>query len=178
MDSKKISKLLSLILRHNPEKIGIVLDENGWTDCAALIEAAGKKGLKFNRSTLDEVVRRNDKQRFALSPDGLQIRANQGHSIAVDLALDPQTPPELLYHGTVERFLTAIAEEGLKKGSRNHVHLSPNLVTATKVGERRGQPMILKVRAAEMAAAGHDFWLSNNGVWLADTVPPEFIDFP
>jgi putative RNA 2'-phosphotransferase len=178
MDLTRISKFLSLVLRHEPEKIGITLDENGWTDCQALVEAAGRHGKHFDQAILLKVVRSSDKQRFALSEDGHRIRANQGHSVKVDLALEAQTPPEHLYHGTVARFLDAIRETGLQKGERHHVHLSPELVTATKVGERRGQPIILTIRAAEMSAAGYPYYLSANGVWLTDAVPPEFIDFP
>jgi putative RNA 2'-phosphotransferase len=178
MDPKRISKFLSLVLRHEPGKIGIILDAQGWTDCDELIAAAARHGLRFDRATLLEIVRTNDKQRFALSDDGTRIRANQGHSVAVDLALVPEPPPETLFHGTVEKFLASIRLEGLRKGERHHVHLSPDLVTATKVGQRRGKPVILRIRAAEMAKAGHEFFLSENGVWLTDTVPPEFIDFP
>ena len=174
----EISKFLSLVLRHEPGKIGIILDENGWTDCEQLIKAAGRRGKKFSYETLVEIVRSSDKQRFALSEDGKRIRANQGHSVKVDLALEPKTPPEFLYHGTVAKFIESIRGSGLHKGERHHVHLSPDLKTATKVGERRGKPVILTIRAAEMSAAGHPFYVSANGVWLTDVVPPEFIDFP
>lgn len=178
MNNKDISKFLSLVLRHEPGKIGIALDEQGWTDCRELIEAAGRRGKKFSYETLLEVVRTNDKQRFALSEDGKRIRANQGHSVSVDLALVPGDPPEFLYHGTVAKFLDAIRAEGLRKGERHHVHLSPDLTTAMRVGERRGAPVILSVRSDEMAAAGYLFFRSENGVWLTDAVPPLFIDFP
>jgi putative RNA 2'-phosphotransferase len=178
MDHKRISKFLSLVLRHEPEKIGIVLDEHGWTDCHELIQAAARHRVRFDRATLLEIVRTNDKQRFALSEDGTRIRANQGHSVKVDLALTPQQPPETLYHGTVEKFIDAIRSTGLQKGERHHVHLSPDLITATKVGQRRGKPVILTIRAAAMTDAGHPFFISDNGVWLTDTVPPEFIEFP
>lgn len=178
MDIKSISKFLSLVLRHEPGKIGITLDENGWTDCGTLIEAAARNGRKFSRAQLLEVVTTNDKQRFSFSDDGLRIRANQCHSVKVDLALEPQAPPGVLHHGTVAKFIDAIRSGGLQKGERNHVHLSRDMLTATKVGERRGQPVILSIRAAEMAASGHAFYLSANGVWLTDAVPPEFIDFP
>ena len=178
MDYNRISKFLSLVLRHEPEKIGIVLDEHGWTDCHELIQAAARHGVQFDHATLLEIVRASDKQRFALSEDGTRIRANQGHSVKVDLALTPQPPPESLYHGTVEKFIAAIRSTGLHKGERHHVHLSPDLTTATKVGERRGKPVILTIRAAAMANAGHPFFLSDNGVWLTDAVPPEFIEFP
>jgi putative RNA 2'-phosphotransferase len=174
----EISKFLSLVLRHEPGKIGITLDENGWTDCEQLIQAAGRRGKTFSYETLVEIVRDSDKQRFALSEDGKRIRANQGHSVKVDLALEPQAPPEFLYHGTVPKFIESIRRTGLHKGERHHVHLSPNLLTATKVGERRGEAVILTIRAAEMSAAGHPFYVSENGVWLTDAVPPEFIDFP
>ncbi len=178
MNRQRLSKFLSLVLRHEPEKIDITLDESGWTDCRDLIEAAKRHGTCFDHAMLLEVVRTSDKQRFALSNDGRRIRANQGHSVKVDLALETQVPPELLYHGTVERFLDAIRTSGLQKGERHHVHLSADLATASKVGERRGRPIILAVRAAEMSRAGHSFYLSANGVWLTDAVPPEFIDFP
>jgi len=178
MDLKRVSKFLSLVLRHEPGKIGITLDENGWTGCQELIEAAGRHGKHFDHAMLLKVVRENDKQRFSISADGTRIRANQGHSVQVDLGLEARIPPRFLYHGTVAKFLEAIHAGGLQKGERHHVHLSSNLVTATKVGERRGQPVILTIRAAEMSAAGHPFYLSANGVWLADAVPPEFIDFP
>ena len=128
--------------------------------------------------TLVEVVRTSDKQRFGLSEDGKRIRANQGHSVKVDLGLQPQTPPELLYHGTVPGFIESIRATGLRRGARHDVHLSPDLVTATKVGQRRGEPVIRTVRAAAMSAAGHPFYVSENGVWLTDAVPPAFIDFP
>lgn len=178
MSHKDISKFVSLVLRHEPEKIGITLDENGWTDCHTLIEAAGRRGKRFDHDMLVKIVRDNDKQRFALSEDGRRIRANQGHSVPVDLALQPQTPPEFLYHGTVPKFLESIRSGGLHKGERHHVHLSPDLTTATKVGERRGKAVILSIRAAEMSAAGYRFYISENGVWLTDAVPPEFIVFP
>ena len=178
MNPKDISKFLSLVLRHDPGKIGISLDENGWTDCRDLIASAGRHGIKFDYETLVEVVRSNDKQRFSLSDDGKHIRANQGHSVTVDLALEPQVPPAMLYHGTVTKFVESIRANGLCKGERHHVHLSADRVTASQVGERRGKPVILSIRATEMFAAGHSFYVSENGVWLTDAVPPEFIDFP
>lgn len=178
MKLKDISRFLSLVLRHDPAKIGITLDEHGWTDCGELIEASARHGVSFDRQTLEEVVRTNDKQRFSLSDDGRRIRANQGHSVIVNLALESKVPPVLLYHGTVDRFLDSIRATGLQKGERHHVHLSADLKTASKVGARRGRPVILVVRSEEMAALGHPFYLSENGVWLTDVVPPEFIDFP
>lgn len=178
MDLKPVSKFLSLVLRHDPGKIGITLDPHGWVDCEILLSAMSLKFPRINRQTLLEVVSTSDKQRFALSDDGSRIRANQGHSVEIDLDLTPVTPPEHLYHGTVGKFLSSIGKDGLQKGKRHHVHLSTNLTTATEVGERRGAPIILRIRAAEMAAAGILFFLSENGVWLCDAVPPSYIDFP
>jgi uncharacterized protein (TIGR02452 family) len=169
---------LSLVLRHNPTSIGIVLDEAGWTSVNSLLAALAQHGHPLTREELAELVASSDKQRFALSEDGTRIRANQGHSIEVDLELPPATPPALLYHGTNAEFLGSIREQGLLKGSRQHVHLSADLQTATQVGARRGKPVILSIRAEEMAATGHTFYCSANGVWLTAYVPPAFVDFP
>jgi len=176
--STRISKFLSLVLRHDPDRIGITLDEAGWTDVAALLEATAAHGVMLTRNERAQIVATSDKQRFALSPDGARIRANQGHSVEVDLALAPATPPAVLYHGTVGQVVGSIREQGLIKGARHHVHLSADTVTATKVGGRRGKPVILAVRAADMVAAGHTFFRSENGVWLVEHVPAQFIDFP
>ena len=176
--SKHLSKFLSLVLRHEPERIGIALDSAGWTDVAALLAAAAAHGTPITDEHLLEIVALSDKQRFALSPDRSRIRANQGHSVEVELALAPATPLAILYHGTVDRYLDSIVVKGLIKGERHHVHLSADLATANVVGGRRGKPVILVVRAAEMVAAGHTFFVSNNGVWLTEAVPADFIDFP
>jgi uncharacterized protein (TIGR02452 family) len=176
--SKKISKFLSLVLRHEPERIGISLDDSGWTDVPALLAAAAKHGVSLTREQLAEVVAGSDKQRFALSPDGERIRANQGHSVDVDLKLEAVSPPATLYHGTVDKFLDSIRAKGLIKGERHHVHLSADTTTASKVGSRRGKAVLLQVRAAAMAEAGHQFFRSANGVWLVESVPPEFLEFP
>ncbi len=178
MSAIRTSKFLSLVLRHDPAKVGIVLDDAGWTDVAALLRALAAHGHPLTRDQLAEIVATSDKQRFALSSDGTQIRANQGHSVEVELDLPQVTPPARLYHGTVADFLAPIRASGLIKGSRHHVHMSADLETATKVGGRRGKPVILFVRAEEMAAAGHVFLRSANGVWLTDHVPPQFLDFP
>jgi len=172
----KHSKFLSLILRHQPEKIGVALDPQGWIDVDVLLEALARNRHPLSRGELEGIVANNDKKRFALSEDGRRIRANQGHSTTVDLELKPRTPPERLYHGTVEKFLDAIFAEGLKKGERHHVHLSPDVETARRVGQRRGKPVILEVAAGEMQRAGHVFFLSENGVWLTDHVPPRFFE--
>ncbi|WP_341841179.1 RNA 2'-phosphotransferase [Chitinophaga caseinilytica] len=173
---KHISKFLSLVLRHQPEKIGLRLDVQGWAEIGELIEKSAASGMRFTREELLETVRTNDKQRFALNPGQTAIRASQGHSVAVELALPVMTPPETLYHGTVEKFLESIRSGGLQKMKRQHVHLSANLQTAGQVGARRGKPVILKVRSGDMHRRGHIFHISENGVWLTDAVPPEFLE--
>ena len=173
-----VSKFLSLVLRHQPERIGLQLDDQGWADVDQLLALAAQAGRAFDRALLEEVVRANDKQRFTFDDSGQRIRANQGHSVQVDLQLAPQTPPALLYHGTVDRFLESIRAQGVLRGSRQHVHLSPDTNTAVQVGARRGKPVILAIQAESMHSAGHTFYRSQNGVWLTDHVPPQFIDFP
>lgn len=176
--STRASKFLSLVLRHEPERIGIALDEAGWTDVDGLLAAAASHGVVITREELEEIVASSDKQRFALSADGARIRANQGHSVPVELGLAPLAPPVLLYHGTPSRFVESIRATGLRKGERHHVHLSADAETARIVGSRRGPPVILIVRAADMANAGHVFYRSENGVWLVEHVPPEFLEIP
>ena len=175
MSDVKTSKFLSYVLRHRPDSIGITLDENGWADIGELLAAAQSHGKKVSRTQLERVVATNDKKRFALSDDGQRIRASQGHSVSVDLDLQPVVPPGLLYHGTVERFLNSIRAQGLVRGNRHHVHLSPDEATARKVGSRRGKPVILIVEAAQMHEAGHQFFRSANNVWLTEKVPVEFL---
>lgn len=172
-----ISKYLSKYLRHAPEELGLTLQAGGWVPIDDLLTAAASNGFPITYDELVECVETNDKQRFAFDVSGELIRANQGHSVAVDLQLDPQTPPEVLYHGTVARFLDPIRAEGLKKGKRHHVHLSKDVRTAQRVGARRGKPVILPVNAGAMAREGLVFCCSANGVWLTDVVPPQFIDF-
>ena len=176
-DRNKISKFLSLVLRHKPETIGLQLDENGWADVLELMSKSAAGGQAFSREELEEVVALNDKQRFAFDDSRARIRANQGHSIEVELQLEVRQPPELLYHGTVERFLTGIQAEGLRKMSRNHVHLSADREIAVKVGSRRGEAVILTVRSGEMSRDGLTFFVSDNGVWLTDAVPVRYIQF-
>jgi len=175
--STRTSKFLSLVLRHDPARIGITLDDAGWTDVAALLAATAAHGVTVTREELAEIVASSDKQRFALSADGDRIRANQGHSVEVDLELPPTPPPATLYHGTVEAALDGIRAKGLLKGKRHHVHMSADLETATKVGGRRGAPVILAIRADTMADAGHVFYRSANGVWLVDHVPVQYLVF-
>ncbi len=177
MDNKRISKFLSLVLRHDPASIGIQLDEQGWTDCATLINAAKRNGVPLNAMLLEEIVRSSDKQRFALSQDKSRIRANQGHSVPVELDLPIVVPAPLLFHGTVEASLESIRAEGLFRGQRHHVHLSADIETAAKVGARRGRPIIIAIRALDMHNTGHVFHRSENGVWLVDHVPANFIRF-
>jgi putative RNA 2'-phosphotransferase len=172
----KISKFLSLVLRHQPERIDLKLDPAGWISVEELLEACRSHGFTVTIDELETVVAENDKQRFSFSDDGLRIRANQGHSISIELGYQPITPPEVLYHGTIERFLKSILESGLSKGKRHHVHLSANIDTAQKVGSRRGPPVILKVMSGRMQRDGYSFYCSNNGVWLTDKVPPEYLE--
>lgn len=174
-DIVSISKFLSRILRHAPERIELTLDANGWVSIDVLLRQAGKHGKPISRELLNRVVAENDKQRFAISDDGTKIRASQGHSVAVDLALKPQQPPDWLFHGTASRAVASIRETGLNSGHRQHVHLSIDVVTATKVGQRHGKPVVLTVRAGDMWRAGFAFFVSANGVWLTESVPTEFI---
>ena len=170
-----ISKFLSLVLRHQPEKIGLSLDQSGWASTPQLIEASRRSGFEFTLEELQNVVVGNDKKRFSLSEDGLRIRANQGHSIKVELGYAPTAPPETLYHGTAERFLASIKQQGLIKGKRQHVHLSADVDTATKVGRRHGKPVVLRVEAGRMRQDGFIFYLSANGVWLTEGVPVQYL---
>jgi putative RNA 2'-phosphotransferase len=176
--AKRISKFLSYVLRHDPRSIGIELSSAGWVAVEDLLEGARQHGTRITREQLEEVVRNSDKQRFAFSEDRLHIRANQGHSVPVELGYEPATPPEVLYHGTTAKFLDSIRQHGLQKQARHHVHLSPTVETATAVGGRRGKPMILTIRARAMHDAGHAFYVTPNQVWLTDAVPPEFIETP
>lgn len=166
---------MSLVLRHQPALAGLVLDAAGWTSVDALLRGAAAAGTPFTREELDEIVRTSDKQRYALCPEGDRIRANQGHTVEVDLGYALGEPPECLFHGTVERFLAAIREQGLLRGARHHVHLSAARETAVNVGQRRGKPIVLEIGARQMAAEGHEFFLSANGVWLTAAVPPRYI---
>jgi putative RNA 2'-phosphotransferase len=172
----KVSKYLSRHLRHDPGRIGIELDEHGWVDVDVLLKALADRNFQVTREELEEVVARNDKQRFALR-DG-RIRANQGHTVDVDLDLSPVVPPPVLYHGTAGGFVATIRDEGLKPMDRHHVHLSPDRETAIKVGSRRGKPVVLAIDARRMAGEGYTFYKSENGVWLTEYVPAWAIMFP
>lgn len=174
----RISKFVSKVLRHAPESVGLRLDEAGWVDVDDLLAAAKGAGVALDRPTLERVVADNDKQRFALSPDGRRIRASQGHSVTVELGLAPLEPPDVLFHGTADRNLDSIRAQGLVPGRRTHVHLSADEATAVNVGRRHGRPVVLRVRAGGMHRAGHPFYRSDNGVWLTAAVPPVHIDIP
>lgn len=173
-----ISKFLSLVLRHKPQAIGLTLDGEGWVDVDDLLTACEQHGRSITREILDEVVATNDKKRFAFSPDGRSIRASQGHSVQVNLGLAPRQPPELLYHGTVAKVLDSIRRDGLRRGRRHHVHLSGDEKTASLVGQRRGKPVVLAIEAGRMFRDGHVFYQSDNGVWLANSVPARYLRFP
>lgn len=175
MNIKSISKFLSLILRHNPATIGLTLDDHGWADVATLLQQCKAHGHHLTFATLETVVTENDKQRFAFNEDKTRIRANQGHSIEVALDLPQAMPPEFLYHGTVPKFMKDIRANGLQRMNRHHVHLSENLGTAENVGNRRGVAKILTICSGQMHRDGIPFYLSANGVWLTDEVPPKYI---
>lgn len=170
----RLSKFLSKHLRHEPERLGLALMPGGWVPVDDLL-AASARFLPITREELEEVVARNNKQRFSFDPTGSLIRASQGHSVPVDLQLEPSEPPPVLYHGTAERFIESIMRSGLRKMSRHHVHLSPDVETAWRVGARHGKPVVLAVDAARMSAGGHVFYRSENGVWLVGGVPPEYL---
>lgn len=174
---KNISKFLSLVLRHKPEEIGLALDNEGWARVDELIQKMNQKGIVVNFETIDEVIQTNDKKRFAFNDDKTLIRASQGHSIDVALNLPAVTPPDILYHGTAEKYVDSILQTGLQKQSRQHVHLSATVATAKAVGGRHGKPVILTIKAKAMNTAGFKFYLSENNVWLTDSVPVEYLHY-
>lgn len=175
IETKRISKFLSLILRHQPDIIGLKLDENGWADVEELRAKSAKKGRNFSLEELDEVVETNNKKRFAFNEDKTKIRASQGHSIDINLALEAIQPPDFLYHGTAEANISSILEKGIEKRTRQHVHLSADKETAAKVGMRHGKPIILTIRTGKMHEEGIAFYQSANGVWLTEFVDPKYI---
>ena len=181
MNEKEIrrkSKYLSLVLRHQPETIGIELDESGWVEVEELLACLQRHGKTMSRETLELVVQTNDKQRFSFNEERTRIRANQGHSVEIDLGYEPAVPPEILYHGTPQQFVEIISREGLRKMQRHHVHLHVDEEIGLTVGKRRGKPVLLKIRALEMHQAGCEFFVTPNQVWLTDNVPVEYIEFP
>lgn len=171
----KASRFLSKHLRHRPERLGLRLQPGGWVPIEDLLTACEQHGFRLSRDELELVVGRNDKQRFSFDVSRTRIRANQGHSVAVDLELEPVEPPEILFHGTAEPRLAQILHEGLTPQGRHHVHLSVDRETATLVGARRGRPVVLLVAASAMQSDGFEFFVSENGVWLVDTVPAKYL---
>ena len=175
-DLRSTSKFISLILRHKPEAAGISLDEHGWADVRDLIDGINASGgHHLDMETLEEIVRTDEKQRYSFNGDHSLIRANQGHSIPVDVELEEKIPPDLLFHGTGEKFAASIIEKGLIPKSRLYVHLSADRATAKKVGSRHGRPVIFTVDCRRMAADGYRFFLSANGVWLTKHVPASYL---
>jgi putative RNA 2'-phosphotransferase len=171
----KISKYLSKHLRHQPERLGLTLEQGGWVPVEDLLKACARRNFPVSPDELKEVVVENDKKRFSFDESGEKIRANQGHSVEVDLQLKPQIPPETLFHGTAHHNANSIKEHGLLKMSRHHVHLSIDTETARRVGARHGKPLIFKVDAAAMTRENFEFFVSANGVWLVEQVPPKFL---
>lgn len=169
------SKFLAFVLRHNPGAIGASLDSEGWIGVEELLAKCKDHGRRLTRSMLDEIVASDSKKRYSYSEDGTKIRASQGHSVDVQLQYKQKEPPEFLFHGTIESSSVLILNEGIRKMQRTHVHLSSHIHTALMVGGRRGRPVVLKILAKRMCEAGHTFFISDNGVWLVDFVPKEFI---
>lgn len=175
---ERISKFISMILRHRPEVIGITLDKHGWADVNELIKGINETGeeVEFSKATLEKIVKTDKKQRYSFSQDKTLIRANQGHSIPVDVELEKKEPPKVLYHGTGSRFVKSIQEQGLLPMERLYVHLSTDVETATNVGKRHGTPVIFKVNAEQMQKDSYDFFQSVNGVWLTKEVPAKYLE--
>lgn len=173
---KNASKFLTLLLRHEPGRIGLQLDARGWAEIDELVNRSQGCDVVFTDELVRQIASECAKQRFEISADQRKVRCRQGHSISIDLGLEPLTPPVTLYHGTATRFLESILAQGLLKQERHHVHLSADAETAAKVGSRHGKLIILRVRSGEMFDAGHRFYLSSNGVWLTDTVPPHYLE--
>lgn len=172
----KLSVFISLVLRHKPDAAGINLDEHGWANVEELIYGINSTGRKINIEVLEEIVKTDNKQRYSFNENKTLIRANQGHSIPVDVELTEQKPPDFLYHGTADRFIKAIMTEGLKPMSRLYVHLSKDIETAIKVGNRHGKPVVLKVHSGQMYQKGIKFYLSENGVWLTKNVDAKYLE--
>jgi len=179
MNKKEVatSKFLSLILRHVPESIGIELDENGWADTDLLIQKINDHNHELTLDMLKHIVDTNPKKRFTFDDNFKRIRANQGHSITIELGLSPEVPPEVLYHGTALQYANSIIEQGIKKQNRLHVHLSKDVETAKSVGQRHGKPILFEINALAMFQDRFDFFLSENGVWLTDHVPAQYLRF-
>lgn len=176
MDLIKLGRYISLILRHHPETIDLTLDEHGWADVNQLIDGVAKNNPGFTMDVLEEIVETNNKQRYSFNEDKTKIRANQGHSISVDVELEEKEPPEYLWHGTGEKYTASIDEQGLNSKNRLYVHLSKDIETAENVGRRHGKPVIYKVHTGQMFRDGYQFWISVNGVWLVKHVPLQYLE--
>jgi putative RNA 2'-phosphotransferase len=174
-ENQHFSKLLSFILRHHPESAGVELDANGWTDTSLLVKNINAREPGFNLEILQFIMSTNSKKRFGFNEDGSKIRANQGHSIEIQLQLPEREPPETLFHGTAEKNIPSILQTGLQKIERHHVHLSVDRETAKAVGARYGKPVVLTVQSGKMHSEGYKFYLSDNAVWLTEAVPPAFL---
>lgn len=172
----KLSKFISLVLRHRPDAANITLDEHGWANVEELLDGMNETGRKIDMEILEKIVVTDNKQRYCFNQDKTLIRANQGHSIPVDVELKEQEPPEFLFHGTATRFLDDILNDGLKPMSRLYVHLSKDKETALKVGKRHGTPVILKIYSGAMHKDGYRFYLSENGVWLTEKVDVKYFE--
>lgn len=176
IETVALSKYISYLLRHNPSDAGVALDKEGWADTEELLAGIRRKGRKIDLQLLEKIVQDDEKGRYSFSSDKTRIRANQGHSIPVHVAMTAAVPPEILYHGTAEQFAERICAEGIKKMSRQFVHLSPDIATACKVGQRHGKVCVFAVKAGEMAKDGFVFFLSANGVWQSEDIPPAYIE--
>ena len=174
-DDTSLSKFISLILRHKPEEIGITLDRHGWADTAQLIKGIRSTGRRIDTETLERIVRNDEKQRYSFSENGKKIRANQGHSIPVEVEMRTAVPPARLYHGTAEKALESIMQNGILKMNRLYVHLSGDIETAFKVGSRHGKPVVLIIDTAAMSSDGYVFKISENGVWQSENIPQMYI---
>lgn len=163
------------MLRHRPDSVGLVLDEAGWADVDGVLAALAAHGVRVSRAQLEDTVRTDGKQRFALDPSGTRVRAQQGHSVPVELGYPVRTPPAVLWHGTPERNVPAVLAEGLHRGGRHAVHLSADPETARAVGQRRGSAVVLRVDAAGLSRDGAVFTRSGNGVWLVAAVPARYL---
>jgi putative RNA 2'-phosphotransferase len=177
-EEKQLSKLLSYVLRHNPAQIGIVLNEEGWTAVDTLLHQLQAHGYTISFALLQQIVQNNSKQRFSFNDDNSYIRANQGHSVAINAHWPQATPPSLLYHGTGSQYVDAIMQEGLQKRSRHHVHLSDNQLTALEIGRRHGKPVLLTIDTAAMLKDGCIFFITENNVWLTEEVKPQYLSLP
>ena len=174
-DDVSLGRFISLVLRHDPESAGVTLDEHGWADVDGLIKGVCATGRKLDMETLERIVRENNKQRYSFNEDKTRIRANQGHSVDVDVQMQEAVPPDVLYHGTADRLLDDIREKGILKMSRRFVHLSKDMDTAEKVGARHGKPVVLVIDTAKMSADGYIFRISENGVWQSEDIPWRYV---